>query len=672
MASAFHDSAHNEASGTGATLANADALNVTANDLVDLTIGSEGPTAGYSISEINDGQGNTLTGGQITLAAALLNHSNGDLRAARYKFKATTTGTLTITVTWGAARTFRSITAVSVTPSAGTLLVVDDASAQAQGSSASPSAGAGTSSTTSGFAIASVRTYGGRTATQGSGWTLPAELATLTDGGHAEHRVVSATGSITGDMTLDAGNEFVAHLVIYKEQASGTPTVGQVQENDLAQPISGVNYDQAEDLFLFGDNTGDESSFGGLKLFGGFPAAGATLSVAQVSESDSAQPITARHVLTVAQVFESDAAQVVSPAQARTVGQAAENDAPQPITGQLARVAGQASEADSAQPVTARLLLTVAQTSETDLAQPIDRRLVQTVAQAQESNLAQAITARLVRSVDQALETDSAQAITLGSTGLGVAQVEESDAAQPVQGLIRIAVAQAAESDASQPIAVKIVGGVGQAGESDASQPITARVARTVAQALETDAAQQVFPGGFLPMDQASEVESAQPISARLAVNVAQSVETDQAMAFTPGIAAQVGQVSELEAAQAFVSRLLQSVGMVEEIDTAGAVQEPGAPVPEQPGSGTGGIGRLVTPSYRMQPPRRKRRVEEGQPVGTAVHVAPGPLAGTAPAAAASTTGATPAQPERAAPADRWRLAREQDLEFETQVLHHI
>lgn len=221
MASAFHDSAHNEAGSSGTTIANADALAVTVGDIVDLCVGWEGATAGSAIIEISDGQGNTLTGGQITVVATLLSNANGDLRAVRYKFKATTTGTLTITVTWDVARKFRSITAISATPSTGTELVVDDGSAQAQGSSSSPSAGNGTSTTTSGFAIATVRQYGTRTATAGSGWTLPAELATLTDGGHAEYRVVSATGTIAGDMSLNAANEYVAHLVIYKEQSTG-------------------------------------------------------------------------------------------------------------------------------------------------------------------------------------------------------------------------------------------------------------------------------------------------------------------------------------------------------------------------------------------------------------------------------------------------------------------
>ena len=232
MASAFHDSAHSESGGSGTTIANADALAVTVGDLVDLDIGWEGATAGSVITDIDDGQGNTLVGGQITVISALLSNANGDLRSARYKFKATNTGTITITATWDVARPFRSITAISVTPSASTELIFD-AGAQAQGSSSSPSAGSASSTTTSGFAIATVRQYGTRTATEGSGWTLPAELATLTDGSHAEHRVVSATGSITGDMTLNAANEYVAHLVIYKEQATGGAPFELVAE----QPI---------------------------------------------------------------------------------------------------------------------------------------------------------------------------------------------------------------------------------------------------------------------------------------------------------------------------------------------------------------------------------------------------------------------------------------------------
>lgn len=235
MASAFHDSAHNESGASGTTIANAVALAVTAGDLVDLCIGWEGATAGSAISEIDDGQGNKLSTGQVTLAGALLSHSNGDLRSVRYSFLATTTGTLTITVTWSAARVFRSITAISVTPSGGTSLVLDDGTAQVQGTSATPSAGSGTSTTASGFAIASVRLYGLRTATAGSGWTIPAELATLTDGGHAEHRVVNASGSITGDMELDSSNEYVAHLVIYKEAATGGGAAAPVFLHNLRQ-----------------------------------------------------------------------------------------------------------------------------------------------------------------------------------------------------------------------------------------------------------------------------------------------------------------------------------------------------------------------------------------------------------------------------------------------------
>lgn len=467
-----------------------------------------------------------------------------------------------------------------------------------------------------------------------------------------------------GPVTIDAAVETDAALPI---TATAPPTVGQAIEQDQAQHVDGVNMAQAEDLFIFGDDSGNESSMGGLKLFGGYPITSAPVSVGQAAESDSAQAITARLVQSVAQVSENDSAQSISASQARTLGQPVEQTTAQPIGAQLVGSLTQVSEADSAQPLTARLAVGLEQAAETDLAQPISLRLIQAVAQAEESDTAQPLAARVLRTVDQALESDSSHPMTLGSTGLGVAQVEQVDAAQPMQAIVIAAAAQAAEAEEAQPISARVVAPVDLASEGDSAQSITARITLIVAQVQESDESQQLYPGGFAPVDQAPEANSAQPIGALLRGTAAQAADNESAQQLTPGISATVGQVSELEAAQAFVMRLLQTVGQAQELDVAGSIQEPGAPEPEQPSTGTGGIGRLVTPSYRMQPPRRKRRPgEDQQQVGAAVDLAPGLLAGTAAAAPA------PAPIQPAAEVDRWRLAREQDLEFETKVLHLI
>lgn len=92
--------------------------------------------------------------------------------------------------------------------------------------------------------------------------------------------------------------------------------------------------------------------------------------------------------------------------------------------------------------------------------------------------------------------------------------------------------------------------------------------------------------------------------------------------------------------------------------------------------SGSSGVGRMVTPSYRLQPQRRKRRPGVDEKRDASVDLAPRQLAGTASAAAsaaaATASTAAPAQPQPAPEADRWARARLQDLEFETKVLHLI
>lgn len=216
MATTFHDSAIGIASASGTTLATTDALAVTAGDLIYVDLGWEG-AAGASVTTVTDGQSNTYT-----VANALLSHSNNDLRSVTYKATATSTGTINPSFTIDAARTFRSITAFSATPSASTTLVIDGAGNQAQGTSSTPSAGSATPTTSTGIAFATVRQYGTRTATAGSGWTLPAELAgPIADASHGEYRIISSTSAVTGDLSLDSSNEFVAHISVFKEQASG-------------------------------------------------------------------------------------------------------------------------------------------------------------------------------------------------------------------------------------------------------------------------------------------------------------------------------------------------------------------------------------------------------------------------------------------------------------------
>lgn len=217
MATTFHDAALavDSASGTGPLNVN---VTVTAGDLVHITAHWEG--AAGATESISDTQSLTWS-----VANALLSHSNNDLRTVTYYAKAASSGTLTVGFSLSAARTFRSITAISFTPTSGTNLQLDGTGAQAQGTSVSPSAGSATPSTATGCAITTFGMYGIRTLTAGTGWT-----AQISTGGSdpvlLEYRIISSATSITGDGTLDSSNEYVAQMAIFKEVALG-PTINK-------------------------------------------------------------------------------------------------------------------------------------------------------------------------------------------------------------------------------------------------------------------------------------------------------------------------------------------------------------------------------------------------------------------------------------------------------------
>ena len=191
----------------------------------------------------------------------------------------------------------------------------------------------------------------------------------------------------------------------------------------------------------------DDISF---DILGG--TAGQTISIGQVTETDTAQTITPDKPITeaVGQSTETDTAQTVTPLK--------------PIT----TAVGQATETDSAQAVTADKPQTVAvgQTTETDSAQAIAavKPGGAAVGQAEETDSALAITVVKPVSVaiGQVTETDTAQAISPVSAGqfVSVGQAEETDTAQAMSVVLPVVqfVNVAYETDVAQPITVIAIG----------------------------------------------------------------------------------------------------------------------------------------------------------------------------------------------------------------------
>lgn len=333
------------------------------------------------------------------------------------------------------------------------------------------------------------------------------------------------------------------------------PVVGRADETDTALPLDGINFAQDGDLFLFGDDSGNESSMGGLKVFGGFLSSGVGLTIAQVSETDAAQSIAARQSRAIGQVAELNAAQALASPQAKALGQVAELDS------------------------------------------------------------AQAIASAQARAVAQIVETDAAQAVTLGASGSALGQVVENDAAQGLASPQRKAVAQIAETDAAQGLAATQTRAIGQAAELDAATALTQRQARQIGQAQEIDAATSVTGSGALQLDQQQGFETAQPLAVaqRMAIGLVLETDGTQALGASTGLA--ISQAVETDAAQAVQNRLLWQIQLLQEVDLAvGFVVEQEAVTPTWPGGGTARIGSALLSSGRdrlgRSPlPSRNRRI---------------------------------------------------------------
>ena len=341
------------------------------------------------------------------------------------------------------------------------------------------------------------------------------------------YKSVNASGTESASVTLGGSEDWAAAIATFKEASGGTP-VGQVAETDAAQPMSAgvvqigqvseaaqalplevVDFAQFGDIFLFGDDSGNESSMGGLKVFGGFLSSGVGLTIAQVSETDAAQSIAARQSRAIGQVAELNAAQALASPQAKAIGQVAELDS------------------------------------------------------------AQAIASAQARAVAQIVETDAAQAVTLGASGSALGQVVENDAAQGLASPQRKAVAQIAETDAAQGLAATQTRAIGQAAELAAATALTQRQSRLIGQAQELDSATAVTSAGALQLAQQQELDAAQSLAASQRREIGQSVETDAAQPVARVLSRTIGQVVEADAAVAVGAAQRAAVGQVLEFDAA-------------------------------------------------------------------------------------------------------
>jgi hypothetical protein len=203
------------ATGSGTDTTSVITIDVTAGDAVYVSAGFEGTgptTIVYSDSQVNDYD-------DIT---AVLSHANNDLHASSGWAIAASTGALTITATYGATRTWRSIIAFSVTPGGGNTFELDDF-ASATATNISPSSGSMDATTALGFIFSVFRTYGARDIdVVGSGYSSGAPInTTATDGHLGQYRSHASATSYTGNCDLTSSSEYIAMAAILREVTGG-------------------------------------------------------------------------------------------------------------------------------------------------------------------------------------------------------------------------------------------------------------------------------------------------------------------------------------------------------------------------------------------------------------------------------------------------------------------
>lgn len=269
----------------------------------------------------------------------------------------------------------------------------------------------------------------------------------------------NATGNgLTLDITGDANGATVATHI--RNGSTGTPNHTLFWDHEDFAPGGMGNYQiggsgTITHDFNNGSNLGTNRATAGVHVIA---ASGQTVSVNQVTETDTAQAITRKKIKGIGQITETDSAQAITRVKTLGVGQVSETDAAQTLTALKQKGIGQTSELDTAQAIAwAPKNRLVNQVSETDSAQTINRLKTRAIAQVEETDTAQALNRIKTKAINQVEETDLAQPVSRSGITVLLGQVTETDLAQAIAYQVRRLVNMVVETDLAQ--AISVIGG---------------------------------------------------------------------------------------------------------------------------------------------------------------------------------------------------------------------
>ncbi len=229
--------------------------------------------------------------------------------------------------------------------------------------------------------------------------------------------------------------------------------------------VTDSTYSAAGSVMIGAANVGTWKDFGG-----GSPSTTQTVTVNQISETDTSQAVTHLKTKAVGQNSETDTAQTFTHYKVTALGQNTETDTSQTLTPLKTKAIGQPSETDSAQAIT-----------------KIDP-ILQAIGQSSETDSAQALTANKTKAIGQSSETDTAQAITkIDPILVAIGQNIETDSAQVITVVKKVTLGQATETDTAQAIASPKVKAVGQNTETDTAQAITKSKVKALGQPVTSN-----------------------------------------------------------------------------------------------------------------------------------------------------------------------------------------
>ncbi len=333
--------------------------------------------------------------------------------------------------------------------------------------------------------------------------------------------LISASGGVTTTLTPTLPSQILidqggVSFTLTPTEVSDGLVLAQVTETDLAQPVTSNR----------SANTGQATETDSAQAV----TVNRTKSVGQATETDSAFAATSRHTASVAQATESDSAFTTTPEKTVEVSQPVEGDEAFSITGRTVRSVGQAVETDATIPlISGGRSFSLGQPVEHDIAFPVLHDRHENVSQPVETDTAQPVTWVRIIHAGQATDTQLAQATTVVRS-FSVGQAVEAALAQAVTHMRGFTVAQATEGDTSQTVLIARSYHLGRADETDTAQAVTELRRFHVGQALEQDITIP-FPQ-FIDVAQGAESELAQATTVDRGFDVELAVELDEASAF--------------------------------------------------------------------------------------------------------------------------------------------